>query len=253
MRTVGIIQARMGSSRLPGKMMLPLAGEHTITRVVERAAAAERLDEVVVATSQTRADNILERYAERAGAAVVRGSEDDVLGRVFEAATEHDADVVVRLTGDCPLLPPDVIDAVVEALETTDDKYAASVLERTFPRGFGAEAFTYDSFVDVQQSATAAYEREHVTPYYRENDGQFTRVSVTSEAVFDAEFLQDRTDLRLTLDEADDYELLKKVYSGVAFDDILPIREAIRYIDDQDLQAVNAHVTQRTLEEVSES
>ena len=102
MKVVPVIQARMGSSRLPGKVMLPLNCDHVLEHDVRRVASADRVDEVVVATSEEKQDDIVERYAEREGAHVHRGSEDDVLGRMYEAASERDADVVVRVTADCP-------------------------------------------------------------------------------------------------------------------------------------------------------
>ncbi|AUV81812.1 hypothetical protein C2R22_09265 [Salinigranum rubrum] len=105
MNVVAVIQARMGSSRLPGKVMLPLDGRHVLEHVVRRTAAATSIDEVVVATSENGADDIIARYAERAGATVFRGSETDVLDRMYHAAKGAEADVVVRITADCPLIP----------------------------------------------------------------------------------------------------------------------------------------------------
>lgn len=102
MKTVAIIQARMGSTRLPGKVMLPLDGSHVLTHDVQRVRKAETVDEVIVATSTKTADDIVARYADRAGATVFRGSEDDVLDRMFSAATEVNAETVVRITGDSP-------------------------------------------------------------------------------------------------------------------------------------------------------
>lgn len=249
---VGVIQARMGSSRLPGKMMMPLDGIPTITHMVRRVKEVASLDTVVVATSDQTQDDILTLYAQRSGAAVYRGAEDDVLGRIFNAASQYDPDIVVRLTGDCPLLSLDCVDAVVSTLIRTDADYVSTVLERTFPRGFGAEAFTFSSFKHVETDAQEQYEREHVTPYYREGTGNFDTVGVTSDSVFDADKYCDRTDLRLTLDEAPDYELLNTVYEGVQFDDVLPARAAIDYIDKHGIADTNANVEQITLKDLTE-
>ena len=245
MKTVAIIQARMGSTRLPGKVMLPLDGSHVLTHDVERVRKADTVDEVIVATSTKTADDIVARYADRAGATVFRGSEDDVLDRMFSAATEVNAETVVRITGDCPLIDGDVINTVVNRLATEGIDYCSNTFERTFPRGLDVEAFTYESFEHVYENAKEPHHREHVTPYYRENDGQFNLVSVTSEEIFDEPWMQDRDDLRLTLDEADDYELLREVYDQVEYDDILPIQDAVSVIDDQDLQKLNADVKQK--------
>jgi spore coat polysaccharide biosynthesis protein SpsF len=250
MNVVAVIQARMGSSRLPGKVMLPLASEHVIIHDVSRVDAAQQVDETVVATSTKTQDDIVTRYASRGGASVFRGSESDVLGRMLGAAREADADIVVRVTGDCPLVAPEVIDAIVERLLETEADYVSSGLERTFPRGLGAEAFTFDSFETVGRKASKPYEREHVTTYYQEYPDQFDIENVESTAVFHDERYHDRTDLRLTLDEADDYELFRRVYDGLDWTGIIDVRDAINYIDEYDLANINNHVQQLTLEDI---
>ena len=244
--TVAVIQARMGSTRLPGKMMLPLSEDHVISHVIDRVSNSRQVDEVIVATSTKTADDILVRYGSKSGASVFRGSESDVLSRVYGAANDSEADVVVRITGDCPLVDPETIDAVVQPVLNGDVQYAANIFERTFPRGLDVETFTFESFERVHEEATEPHHREHVTPYYREGLDTFSTLSVTSDAVFDDQYLRNRGDLRLTLDEADDYEVLRQIYENVPFDDILPIRDAIRYVDEHDLMELNANVEQKT-------
>jgi spore coat polysaccharide biosynthesis protein SpsF len=226
--------------------MLPLAGEHIITHDVHRTGVADTVDKVVVATSTETADDIVARYARRAGATVHRGSESNVLERMFQAAKQENADTVVRITGDCPLIAPDVIDGVVEQLTETDADYSANILERTFPRGLDVEAFSFDSFQQVYEEATDSHHREHVTPYYHERDDLFHRVSVTSKDVFDSSQMQDRTDIRLTVDEADDYELLRRIYDGVDWSEWLNIRDVVEYVDANDLTEINRSVEQKT-------
>lgn len=251
MTTTAVIQARMGSTRLPGKVMLPLAGDHVLVHVVERVAAAETVDEVVVATSTEKRDDIVARYADRTEASAFRGSESDVLDRVFKAADQFDTDAVVRITADCPLIVPDVIDAVVTRLDADGTDYAANIVDRTFPRGLDVEAFTFDSFKRVHASADEPHHREHVTPYYREQPDEFDISSVVASDVYADEQLLNRTDLRLTLDEADDYELLRAVYEGVAFDDLLPVAEAIEYVDENELRETNAMIEQKEVTDAS--
>jgi spore coat polysaccharide biosynthesis protein SpsF len=229
--------------------MLPLDGDHVLTHDIRRTDSAEIVDEVVVATSTETADDIVARYASRAGATVFRGSESNVLDRMFRAAAQADADVVVRLTADCPLIAPDVIDGVVARLDETRVDYAANILERTFPRGLDVEAFTFESFERVHEESTEPHHREHVTPYYREREDQFTYASVTSAAVFDNPRMQDRTDIRLTLDEADDYELLRRVYEDLDWSDGLDIRDVVDHIDANDLAELNRNVEQKTYRE----
>ena len=245
MNTIAIIQARMGSTRLPGKTMLPLDGKHVIERDIERVSRAESITETVVATSELTADDILDRYAERSGATVYRGSETDVLGRMYEAATAATADIIVRITGDCPLVSPRGIDAVVERLQNADADYASNTLKRTLPRGLDVEAFTYETFKTVERRATARDEREHVTLHYRRNRDDFDIVNVTDSETFDTKLLYGRNDLRLTLDEADDYELLRRVYENVASDSHLAIEDAVAYIDQEGLSNLNRGVSQK--------
>jgi spore coat polysaccharide biosynthesis protein SpsF len=135
---------------------------------------------------------------------------------MFSAATEVDAETVVRITGDCPLIDPDTIDRVVTTLNNSDANYVSNIDERSFPRGLDVEAFTMDSFEAVEAEATRPSHREHVTPYYREYSEEFSLVNITSDEVFDEEYMRNRTDLRLTLDEAADYELLRTIFENVA-------------------------------------
>ena len=129
--------------------MYPLAGVPTLTRVTQRVIAAETVDRTVVATSTEPPDDVVEACASRAGAAVARGSEEDVLGRFKRVVEEYDPDVLVRVTADCPLLSPTVLDHVVKRLQQSSADYSSNILERTFPRGLDVEAFTTESFATV--------------------------------------------------------------------------------------------------------
>ena len=143
MQRVGVIQARTGSSRLPGKVLTELGGLPVLLWVIRAAQQADRLDEVVVATTTHESDDPVVELAERMGAQVVRGSEDDVLSRYVQALEEHPADVVVRLTSDCPLLDPHLVDAVVGAWEAAPEHdYVSTVIHRTLPRGLDVELVT---------------------------------------------------------------------------------------------------------------
>lgn len=246
-RTVAVIQARMGSSRLPGKVLLPLAGEHVLTHDVRRVRSAETIDKVVVATSTKTADDIIEQLGTEHEVATYRGSEVNVQKRMFEAATVHDADTVIRVTADCPLISPDTIDTVVSRLHDTSADYVSNTIDRTFPRGLDVEAFSYESFNQVVSEATTRAEREHVTQYYHNHPDRFELQNVSSDAVFDDEQYRDRSDLRLTLDEAADYRLLKRLYRELSFAETLPIRDAIDRIDANGLAALNESVEQKSV------
>lgn len=234
--TVAIaIQARTGSSRLPGKVMYPLAGRSVITALVEQVSEAATADNVVVATSDQERDDVICRHAERAGVDTFRGSETDVLGRMYCAVAQYDPTIVVRICGDCPLVPPSLIDATVEASDGVD--YASTKVERTLPLGLDAEAFTFESFGRVEASATSTHYREHVTPYYLDHPDQFDIESVDSSAIFDedAAHLHRRTDLRLTLDRAADYERLSRMYDALG--EQPTARDAIEFLDSDVLES----------------
>jgi spore coat polysaccharide biosynthesis protein SpsF len=245
--TVAVIQARMGSSRLPGKVLLPLDCEHILTHDVRRVRAAETVDTVVVATSTEQADAIIEQFGSRHDVPTYCGSEKNVQQRMFDAATAYDADTVVRITADCPLIHPETIDTVVSELHDWGADYASNTIERTFPRGLDAEAFTYDSFERVVSEARTQAEREHVTQYYHNHPREFDLHGVRSESVFDDRQYIDRTDLRLTLDEAADYRLLDRVYDEIEYADAVPIRAAIDLIDREGLAELNASVKQKSV------
>ncbi|MDL0132504.1 glycosyltransferase family protein [Halobacterium salinarum] len=245
--TVAIIQARTGSTRLPGKVMYPLDGQPALKHVVTRAAHADNVTDVVVATSTEPQDDVIAQYAPKFGAKVVRGSESDVLSRFKRAVEEYHPDTILRITGDCPLIDPTTIDSVISPVEAGKAEYASNIGRRTFPRGLDVEAFGSESFKQVLSKSETKAEREHVTPYYRKHPNEFDIKNVTSEAVFDDERYINRTDIRLTLDEADDYRLLKRIYDEIEYEDIISIRDVVDYVDAEDLSELNEAVRQKEI------
>lgn len=244
-RSVAIIQARMGSSRLPGKVLLPLDAEHVLTHDIRRVRNAQSLDNVVIATSTGIADDAIEQFGVEHDVPVYRGSEANVQQRLFDAATEFNVETVVRITADCPLIDPKTIDTVVSRLQDENADYVSNTIQRTFPRGVDVEAFSYESFEHVVSESTTQSEREHVTPYYHEHSDEFHIQSIVSEDVFDASRFQNRTDLRLTLDEAADYRLFRQIYDEIEYTDTIPLRDAISYVDTEELAELNKTVRQK--------
>lgn len=247
MNVIAVIQARTGSTRLPGKVMYPLDGRPVLEHVVQRTAQAESIDNIVVATSIGDPDDVIAEYASRFGAEIVRGSESNVLGRFEAVVDEYAPDIILRVTGDCPLIDPAIIDHAVAPVVDGSADYTTNILQRTFPRGLDVEAFSAESFREVASAATTQQEREHVTPYYREHPDKFDLVNIRSDEIFQETRYIDRTDLRLTLDEPDDYRLLERVYRSVEYDEILPIQEAIDLIDEENLASLNESVKQKEL------
>jgi len=168
-RTVAILQARMTSSRLPGKVMADLGGQPMIVAMLGRLRRARRLDAVMVATTVNAADDPVADAVRAAGAVVFRGDEHDVLGRYAAAAEAAGADTVVRVTGDCPLIDPAVVDDVLALFADSDCDYASNVMQRTFPDGLDTEVFTRAALVRADAEVADAFLREHVTTYIRGN------------------------------------------------------------------------------------
>ncbi len=203
MTVVAIVQARMGSTRLPGKVLADLGGAPLLDRVVARALACAAIDQVVVATGEHAEDDPIAVRARAIGAAIFRGSAHDVLDRYRGAAIAARADVIVRLTADCPLLDPAVIGAVVAALGDDVD-YASNTLVRSYPRGLDVEAFHADALYRIARLARSPAAREHVTAFVLERPDLFVTRQVVAA--------RDDSDLRITVDTADDLAAVRMIW-----------------------------------------
>lgn len=249
MHGVVIIQVRMGSSRLPGKAMLPLDGTAALVHEINRAnqVAGIDLEDVVVATSEKPQDDILAFTACDAGATVYRGAEEDVLGRIAGAVKAQNADFAIRMCGDNTLISPQLLATLKHRIETGRVAYASSKFEHTFPIGHNADAFTADMIAHAAHVADSTHNREHIAQFFKENRNDLDAVNVRADEVFDRTFIESIPDfrkLRLTLDEADDYRLLFNVYDRVQYDSVLDTRDAITHIIKNDLRRINANVEQ---------
>lgn len=238
MRVVAIIQARMGSTRLPGKILRPLAGKPVLRRVIERVRAANVFDEVVVATTVRDIDDPAADAAADFGATVVRGDENDVLSRYGLAAKTSAAEAIMRITADCPLIDPDVLGAMVDRFRSGDADLVSNCVRRTFPRGLDAELFTRSALDVMLAQAAAPAEREHVTPFLYANPGRFRIVSHEGRT--------DLSDYRLTLDTPEDFDLLHRVFAAAADPDAIRLAEVIALFEAHpDWRSINAHIEQK--------
>lgn len=241
LRVLAVVQARAGSSRLPGKVLRPLGGTPVLGWVVRAARAAAGVDEVVVATSVDPGDDAVEEAGRALGVPVVRGSEDDVLSRFLLAVDRHPCDAVVRLTADCPLLDPALIGQVVALWRAAPEQdYVATTLVRTLPRGLDVELATADALRRVSATATG-HHRTHVTSGLYADPAGYRLTGVVVSPAAD--------DLRVTLDTADDAALLEAVAAELG--DRPPAwREVVALLRERpDLVALNAGVRQKRLEE----
>lgn len=209
LKIVAIVQARMGSSRLPGKVMARVSGVRVIDLLLERLGRAKSLSQIVVATTDQPVDDVLAHHVESLGHLVVRGSEADVLGRFCKAADAAGADVIVRITGDCPLIMPDVVDRVVEAFASGRHDYVSNTQPPSYPDGLDTEVFSANALRRAHKLAQTDFDREHVTPFLRREDG-FDRLNVSGP--------RDLSDMRLTVDEPADLEVISAVLDHFAPD-----------------------------------
>jgi spore coat polysaccharide biosynthesis protein SpsF len=201
-RTVAIVQARMGSRRLPGKVMMKIGGRPLLVYLVERISKARALDAIVVATTANPQDNIIIEECERRGIQNFRGSEDDVLSRYVWAARACEADIIVRVTGDNPFTDPDSIDHVVDAIISNGTQYA---IEKNLPVGTTGEAFTWNALTFIDSAANASHWREHVTLYAKENPDRVDCAFLEPRPGFN------RPDLRFTVDELPEYLYVRRI------------------------------------------
>ncbi|MBI3302265.1 MAG: aminotransferase class III-fold pyridoxal phosphate-dependent enzyme [Deltaproteobacteria bacterium] len=246
---VAIIQARRGSTRLPGKVLQEIAGQPMLWQVVRRARRTATLDQVVVATSTAVADDAIAAFCAERGIVCFRGSEDDVLDRYYQAARQVGAEVVVRLTADCPLLDPEVVDQVVRRFLTGSWDYVSNINPPTFPDGLDTEVFSFTALAQAWREASNPAHREHVTPYLRLSNKFRMGNLVLSEAcpeqsrrIAGAEKQGDRSahEYRWTVDDAADLEFVRRVYAALAEKPEFNMQDVISLLESRsDLTQIN--------------
>ena len=278
--TVAIIQARMSSSRLPGKVLMDIGGYPMLGRVVDRARRAKSVDQVVVATTIDPADDAVANFCSQQGYAYYRGNQQDVLDRFYQAALVYHANVIVRLTADCPIIDPDVIDETVSAFlgfhknltkadprsmigesklviregESTIDNQQSEIpydfatnrlpppWHRTYPIGLDVEVCTFKALERAWREADQPHQREHVMPYLYEQDGRFKVFVVNHEP--------DYGNLRWTVDTPDDLELLRQIYARFnKRDDFTWIEVLSLFEREPELRNINSQVRHKNYRE----
>lgn len=202
MKIIALVQARMGSTRLPNKVMKLINGMPMIELLLARLSKAKYVDQIVVATSTDQRNQPLVEYVHKLGYVCEQGSEDDVLARYVEAAKKHHADVVVRITGDCPLVDPILVDEAIVQFKAANVDYFSNTNPPTYPDGLDIEVFTFKVLEQASQETSNPFDREHVTPYLRSSSAFTSAVMQHS---------QDLSDLRWTVDEAADIAVIEKI------------------------------------------
>jgi spore coat polysaccharide biosynthesis protein SpsF len=224
----------MGSTRLPNKVLADIAGRPMLARVVDRVRSATALDDVILATSTARQDDAIEQFCRREGVACFRGSEEDVLDRYYQAARWAGAEIIARITADCPLHDPAAIDMVAAAFVPGETDYVSNSIERTFPDGLDVEVFSFGALDRAWREAKWSSEREHVTAYIWKHPDIF-RIRQVTQAV-------DRSAMRWTVDEPRDLELVREVYRRLGTKPFGQ-EEVVRLLEDETLlAAVNAGI-----------
>jgi glutamate-1-semialdehyde 2,1-aminomutase len=203
-KIVAIVQARMGSTRLPNKVMKPIMGVPIIELLLVRLAKSRQIDQIVLATSTDERNTTMVKHVQKLGFVCVSGSESDVLERYVVAARQAQADVVVRITGDCPLIDPELVDKAIAHFKTEGVDYLSNVAPASYPDGLDIEVFTIEALERAGRESQDPFDHEHVTPYLRKHD--FFRTSVMQH-------IEDLSDLRWTVDEPADFEVVSNVFA----------------------------------------
>jgi spore coat polysaccharide biosynthesis protein SpsF len=237
MKTAIIVQARMGSTRLPGKVLKEVLGKPLLGHLLDRLRAVQGVDKIVIATSYDAEDQPIIDFCEKNEVAYFKGAKDDVLLRYYEAARLCTADIIVRITADCPLIDPDVISGALHYMKTHDRSYVSNTINRTYPRGMDFEIFTKQVLGWANEFATDAYDREHVTPYMLG--------SLCEEDLVDFALDKDYSHYRVTVDEPADYWAVRAVLMELSPKLVTNTADVIGVLQRRpDIVALNSHVEQ---------
>jgi spore coat polysaccharide biosynthesis protein SpsF len=243
MKIAAIIQARMGSTRLPGKILRTVNGKTLLEYQIERVKHAKMIDQIIIATTVNESEQPIVELCEKMRIDYYRGSEQDVLSRYYEAAKQFDVDIIVRLTSDCPVIDPEVIDIVINEYikNRSSIDYVSNTLERTYPRGLDTEVFSFEALSKAYLEATLPRDREHVTAFFYTNPQLFNLMGFKSEFFYG--------DYRWTVDTKEDFDLIsliiKQLYNPnrlFLLDDVIKLLKG-----HPEWNEINSHIEQKKL------
>jgi len=238
MKKLIIVQARMTSTRLPGKVMEIVCDKPILEHLINRLKTIRSADQIVIATTVNETDNQIVSLCKKLDTLYYRGSEEDVLGRYYEAAVEYGGDVIIRITSDCPVIDPDVVSYLIDFYMRNLKKYdyVTNTLKRTYPRGMDAEIVSFKALKEAHFNAYDPSDREHVTPFIRNRPTQYRLHNI--------KYSSDLSRYRLTVDTSEDMELIRRIFESLYVEnpefkmkDILTVLEV-----NSEWPSVNSHV-----------
>ncbi len=240
-----ILQARIISTRLTAKVLMKICNKPIIHLIIERLTHCKKIDDIILAIPDTNQNDVLEEYATKLGCHYYRGSEEDVLSRYYQTARQFDISEIVRVTGDCPLIDPILVDLMVEHYLKEKVDYAAIGVEGNFPRGLDAEIFSFETLKKINIEAQHDYEREHVTPYVYEHP-EFFKIRFD-----EATDKLKRPEIRLTVDTQEDFNFVREIFENLYYEEnLFHTEDIIDFLDSHpELLSINAYVSQKKLGE----
>ena len=242
MRKLIIVQARMTSTRLPGKVMEIVCDKPLLEHLINRLKTIRSADQIVIATTVNETDNQIVSLCKKLDTLYYRGSEEDVLGRYYEAAVEYGGDVIIRITSDCPVIDPDVVGYLIDFYMKNLKKYdyVTNTLKRTYPRGMDAEIVSFKALKEAHFNAYDPFDREHVTPFIRNRPTQYRLHNI--------KYSSDLSRYRLTVDTSEDMELIRRIFESLYVENPeFTMKDIVsKMAANPEWEYINAHIHQKT-------
>ena len=241
MKKLIIVQARMTSTRLPGKVVKVVCGKPLLEHLIDRLKRVKYADRIVIATTVNETDDIIVELCEKLDISYYRGSEEDVLGRYYETAVEYGGDIIIRITSDCPVIDPEVVDYLINFFTNNTEKYdyVSNTLERTYPKGMDAEVISFNALKEAHFNAYDPFDREHVTPFIKRRPQQFRLYNIL--------YRTDMSRYRWTLDTPEDLELISKIFDALFYQNpSFSLKDMLDQMErTPEWAAINAHIEQK--------
>lgn len=247
MKVVCLVQARVGSTRLPGKILKEICGKTILHHEIDRLKKCKEIDEIVIATTDKEDDDKIVNEAKKLSVKYFRGSENDVLSRFYYSAKENNADIIVRVTSDCPCIDFEILDKMLiyfkDKYKEKQVDYLSNTIKRTYPRGYDIEIFTFSALEKSYINAKKEYEREHVTPYIYDKTNNFLKLSFENK--------DDYSEYRVTLDTIEDFIVIKNIFENLYYKNpYFKLNDVVQYLNNNlHIVDINKHIEQKKLGE----